>query len=152
MIEMQRKLYGILSEFRGEFGSKGNDLLNEGKYHAALKFFNKSLEVYPKSVYFMDGKGLALAQLGKHEEAIECYNKIIETSDKYLIGYLPTFEDLFEITCTAFIAKGISLMILGNTIESIKEARQFGEYLDVWPDRRYLRNYKRLEDYENFWL
>jgi hypothetical protein len=81
-----------------------------------------------------------------------CYNKIIETSDKYLIGYLPTFEDLFEITCTAFIAKGISLMILGNTIESIKEARQFGEYLDVWPDRRYLWNYKRLEDYENFWL
>src|SRR5919109_161534 len=100
----------------------------------------------------MYGKGLALAQLGKHEEAIECYNKIIETSDKYLIGYLPTFEDLFEITCTAFIAKGISLMILGNTIEAIKEARQFGEYLDVWPDRRYLWNYKRLEDYENFWL
>ena len=65
---------GIISEFRGEWGSKGNDLLNEGKYHAALNFFNDYLEVYPKSVYFMYGKGLALAQLGKHEEAIECYN------------------------------------------------------------------------------
>ena len=152
---MQRKLYGILSEFRGEFGSKGNDLLNEGKYHAALKFFNKSLEVYPKSVYFMDGKGVALTMLGKHEEAIECYNKVIETSDKYIIEYSPTFEDLFEITCIAFIQKGISLMILGKTIESIKVAHQFGEYLDVWPDRRYLRgnvNYKGLKDIENFWL
>jgi hypothetical protein len=35
---------GIIPEFRGEFGSKGNYLLNEGKYHAALNFFNDSLE------------------------------------------------------------------------------------------------------------
>lgn len=59
----------------------------------------------------MYGKGLALAQLGKHEEAIECYNKIIETSDKYLIEYIPTFIDLFTITCTAFNQKGVSLKI-----------------------------------------
>jgi tetratricopeptide (TPR) repeat protein len=153
-LKLRPPTYGILSEFTGERGSKGNDLLNEGKYHAALNFFNASLGVYPKSVYFMYGKGLALAQLGKDEEAIESYNKVIGTSDKYLIGYFPTFEGLFQITCTAFIAKGVSLMILGNTIESIKVAHQFGEYLDAWPDRRYLRDYKGqgLEDYENFWL
>jgi tetratricopeptide (TPR) repeat protein len=100
----------------------------------------------------MYGKGLACAQLGKHEEAIECYNKIIETSDKYLIEYYATFHDLCNITCTAFIQKWVSLMILGKSIESIKVAQEFEEYLDAWPDRRCAMGYSLLSDYENFWL
>jgi len=35
----------------------------------------------------MYGKGLALAGLGKYDEAIEYYDKIIETSEKYLLEY-----------------------------------------------------------------
>jgi tetratricopeptide (TPR) repeat protein len=145
---------GIISEFRGECGSQGNYLLNEGRYHEALNFFNDSLEVYPKSVYFMYGKGLALAQLGKHEEAIECYNKIIETSDKYLLEYIPTFMDLFNITCTAFDQKGVSLKILGKNVESIEVAQQYEEYLDAWPDRCHVSSERLMKGIssENFWL
>lgn len=80
----------MLSEFRGEEGSEGQELLEKGEYQSAINF-DKKLEVYPKSVYYMFGKGSALAGLGKHEEAIEYYDKIIETSNYYLIGWFPTF-------------------------------------------------------------
>jgi tetratricopeptide (TPR) repeat protein len=55
----------MFSEFRGEEGSIGQDLVNEGEYQAAIDFFDKALNVYPKSIYFMYGKGLALAGLGE---------------------------------------------------------------------------------------
>lgn len=108
----------MLSEFRGENGSKGQDLLDKGEYYAATKVFEKDLEKYPKSVYYLFGKGLSLAKLGNHKEATNYYIKVVETSDKYLIEYLPTFEELYEITLKALYEKWRSLQILGEREES----------------------------------
>ena len=104
----------MLSEFRGENGSEGQDLLDKGEYYAAIKAFEKDLEKYPKSVYYLFGKGLSLAKLGNHKEATNYYSKVVETSDKYLIEYLPTFEELYEITLKALYEKWRSLQILGS--------------------------------------
>jgi tetratricopeptide (TPR) repeat protein len=108
----------MLSEFRGENGSEGQDLLDKGEYYAAIKSFEKDLEKYPKSVYYLFGKGLSLAKLGNHKEATNYYSKVVETSDKYLIEYLPTFEELYEITLKALYEKWRSLQILGEREES----------------------------------
>jgi tetratricopeptide (TPR) repeat protein len=98
----------MFSEFRGEEGSIGQDLVNEGEYQAAINIFDKALNVYPESIYFMYGKGLALAGLGKYDEAIEYYDKIIDTSEKYLLDTLQsiaTFVDLYGIIYSAFYEK-----------------------------------------------
>jgi tetratricopeptide (TPR) repeat protein len=108
----------MLSEFRGERGSEGQDLLDKGEYYAAIKSFEKDLEKYPKSVYYLYGKGLSLAKLGNHKEATNYYSRVVETSDKYLIEYLPTFEELYEITLKALYEKWRSLHILGEREES----------------------------------
>jgi tetratricopeptide (TPR) repeat protein len=108
----------MLSEFRGENGSEGQDLLDKGEYYAAIKSFEKDLEKYPKSVYYLFGNGLSLAKLGNHKEATNYYSKVVETSDKYLIEYLPTFEELYEITLKALYEKWRSLKILGEREES----------------------------------
>src|SRR6476620_10479689 len=107
-----------ISEYRGENGSEGQDLLDKGEYYAAIKSFEKDLEKYPKSVYYLFGKGLSLAKLGNHKEATNYYSKVVETSDKYLIEYLPTFEELYEITLKALYEKWRSLKILGEREES----------------------------------
>jgi tetratricopeptide (TPR) repeat protein len=114
----------MLSEFRGENGSEGQDLLDKGEYYAAIKSFEKDLEKYPKSVYYLFGKGLSLAKLGNHKEATNYYNKVVETSDNYLIEsankkkYLATFEELYDITLKALYEKWRSLQILGEREES----------------------------------
>jgi tetratricopeptide (TPR) repeat protein len=136
----------MLSEFRGEDGSKGQELLEKGEYQSAINFFDKKLEIYPKSVYYTFGKGSALAGLGKHEEAIEYYDKIIETSNYYLIGWFPTFVDLHDITCSAYNEKLRSLNTIERSMEAKRLAQQFIEYLDAFPPDRFVDNF------ENFWL
>jgi tetratricopeptide (TPR) repeat protein len=124
----------MLSEFRGENGSEGQDLLDKGEYYAAIKSFEKDLEKYPKSVYYLFGNGLSLAKLGNHKEATNYYSKVVETSDKYLIEYLPTFEELYEITLKALYEKWRSLKILGEREESaicLNRIRELSE-LDIF--------------------
>ena len=124
----------MLSEFRGENGSEGQDLLDKGEYYAAIKSFEKDLEKYPKSVYYLFGKGLSLAKLGNHKEATNYYSKVVETSDKYLIEYLPTFEELYDITLKALYEKWRSLQILGEREESaicLNQIRELSE-LDTY--------------------
>ena len=140
----------MLSEFRGEHGSIGQDHLNRGEYHEAINFFDKALNVYPKSVYYMYGKGLALARLGKHEEAIEYYDKIIETSEKYLsdtLQSIATFIDLYKITFSAFYEKWDSLNKLRKFVEASLYLDKTKEYLEAWPPEG-----KTFRTWENFWL
>src|SRR5918911_1719633 len=143
-------LLEMLSEFRGEEGSIGQDLVNKGEYQAAINFFDEALNAYPKSVYFMYGKGVALAGLGKYDEAIEYYDKIIETSEKYLLDTLQsiaTFIDLYRITYSAFYEKWDSLSKLSKFVEASICLDKTKEYLEAWPPEG-----KTFRTWENFWL
>jgi len=140
----------MFSEFRGEEGSIGQDLVNEGEYQAAINFFDKALNVYPKSIYFMYGKGLALAGLGKYDEAIEYYDKIIETSEKYLLDTLQsiaTFVDLYRIIYSAFYEKWDSLSKSSKFVEASICLDKTKEYLEAWPPEG-----RTFRTWENFWL
>lgn len=140
----------IFSEFRGEEGSIGQDLVNEGEYQAAKNFFDKALNVYPKSIYFMYGKGLALAGLGKYDEAIEYYDKIIEPSEKYLLDTLQsiaTFVDLYRIIYSAFYEKWDSLSKLSKFVEASICLDKTKEYLEAWPPEG-----RTFRTWESFWL
>jgi tetratricopeptide (TPR) repeat protein len=98
----------------------------------------------------MYGKGLALARLGKHEEAIEYYDKIIETSEKYLLDTLQsiaTFIDLYKITFSAFYEKWNSLNKLRKFLEASLCFDKTKEYLEAWPPED-----KTFRTWENFWL
>src|SRR6185437_1556004 len=60
------------------------------------------LEIDPKFIFALDNKCLALSNLGRNEEAIECCDRILEIDPKYV---------------KAICNKGISLMELGRKEE-----------------------------------
>ena len=97
----------------------------------------------------MYGKGLALTKLGKHEQAIEYYDRIIETSDKYLIDdhSIATFADLYKITYSTFYEKWKSLTTLGKIIEANACLDKTKEHLEAWPPEG-----KSFITLESFWL
>jgi len=50
-------------------------------------FYNKAIELNPNDSNAYNNKGLALAGLKRHQEAIECFNKAIELNPNYSIAY-----------------------------------------------------------------
>ena len=57
----------VLSETT--WGGFGNDLLKTGSYRRAVRFFSKSLRLYPTDVWALNNRGLAYVKLGKQEKA-----------------------------------------------------------------------------------
>ena len=61
----------------------GYRLNNVGKYSEALGFFDASIKKSPKFILAWINKGMALKNLSKIDEAIECYDNIINKIDSY---------------------------------------------------------------------
>ncbi|MDP2767989.1 MAG: tetratricopeptide repeat protein, partial [Candidatus Methanoperedens sp.] len=61
----------------------GNVLLKLKRYEAAIKCYDKAIEIDPNyaSIWFF--KGEALAELKRYEEAIKCYDKAIEINPNF---------------------------------------------------------------------
>jgi len=51
-------------------------------YMKAIKSYDKALELNPEYGNAWIGKGVALANLGRHEDALECYDKALELNPK----------------------------------------------------------------------
>ena len=81
------------------------NLLNDTKYHAAVKICNQVLELDPNNESALYNKGLALSNLGKYDEAIRCYDKVIEIDPKNV---------------DALYNKGLALSNLGKYDEAIR--------------------------------
>jgi tetratricopeptide (TPR) repeat protein len=58
--------------------NKGLDLYYESKQYEAIKYFDRSLEIDPKSAPSLFNKGYALYSLEKYDEALECFDKARE--------------------------------------------------------------------------
>ena len=65
--------------------SKGQTLMDEGKYYDALGFFEQALLLNQNDPDLWNNKGVALRSLGRYEESMECFNKSleIEPRDKF---------------------------------------------------------------------
>lgn len=61
-----------------ELSSIGISLLQQGKFHDALEYFDKILTIDPNDVITLGNKGAALTQLNRHDEAITLYKKALE--------------------------------------------------------------------------
>ena len=55
--------------------SKGIALFSQRKYDEAMTCFDKAIEIDPNNADAWNGKGHALAFLGRNTEAQECFNK-----------------------------------------------------------------------------
>jgi tetratricopeptide (TPR) repeat protein len=69
----------------------------------------------PFDIYAWNNKGVALEALGRHEEAIRCFQKAIEIEPSY---------------ATAWKNKGMALKSLGHESEA-KEAMKIAEELGL---------------------
>ncbi len=83
---------------------EANGLLNASRFEEALISYEKVLNIDPRSLDALNGKGLILNQLGKYEEAITWFDKALEIN--------PSFANALD-------NKGITLSNLGKYEEAI---------------------------------
>ena len=58
--------------------SKGQSLLEDGKFDDALGFFEQALLLNQDNPDLWNHKGIVLRSLGRYEEAMECFNKSLK--------------------------------------------------------------------------
>ena len=58
--------------------SKGLSSLDDGKFDAALSFFEQALTLDDKNPDLWNHKGTALRSLGRYQEAMDCFNKSLQ--------------------------------------------------------------------------
>ena len=68
-----------------ELVEKGQSLMSDGKFDAALGFFEQALLLNQNDPDLWNNKGVALRSLGRYEESMDCFNKSleIEPRDKF---------------------------------------------------------------------
>lgn len=76
---------------------KGKALLKLERADAAIKAFNKAIELKPDDAAAYNEKGYALASLEKHNEAISCYNKAIALKPDDAEAYYNKGRSLCEL-------------------------------------------------------
>jgi tetratricopeptide (TPR) repeat protein len=58
--------------------SKGQSLLEDGKFDDALGFFEQALLLNQADPDLWNHKGIVLRSMGRYEEAMECFNKSLK--------------------------------------------------------------------------
>ena len=61
-----------------ELVTKGQSLLEDGKFDDALGFFEQALLLNQDDPDLWNYKGIVLRSLGRYEEAMECFNKSLK--------------------------------------------------------------------------
>jgi tetratricopeptide (TPR) repeat protein len=80
------------------YNNRGNAYLAKGQYDAAIKDYDKSIELKPRYANAYDNRGKAYRAEGRYDEAIRDYDKAIRLK--------PDFEDAYEGRIAAYVAKG----------------------------------------------
>lgn len=71
-----------------------------GDWGAALRCYERAIALDPQSVRLSAQRGAALSQLGRHSEAIESFNHVMETSPAFFSRF-EDFEELFRASQAA---------------------------------------------------
>ncbi len=58
--------------------SKGQSLLEDGKFDDAFGFFEQALLLNQDDPDLWNHKGIVLRSMGRYEEAMECFNKSLK--------------------------------------------------------------------------
>jgi tetratricopeptide (TPR) repeat protein len=76
---------------------KGNDLVKQKQYQAAIDSFDRAIKIRPDGAEAWSQKGYCLSQLKLFDRAIDCYHKVIEIDDSNEYAYLAIALDLYNI-------------------------------------------------------
>jgi tetratricopeptide (TPR) repeat protein len=105
---------------------KGFELLTRGLSLESIPYLNQYLDVNPLDSMVWTKKGLALHDLRRYEEAIQCYDKALEINPNY---------------ATAHYEKGLTF----NNLRRYEEAIQcYDKALEIDPNFALALNNKRL--------
>lgn len=80
-----------------DYLQKAKQLLKQGRYDEALKYFDSALELNAEDVWAWIRRGDALAKLQRYNEALKSYDKAIEISPKEGVFWYGRGEVLSEI-------------------------------------------------------
>ena len=61
-----------------ELVSKGQSLMDDGKFEDALSAFEQALLLNQNDPDLWNYKGVALRSLGRYDESVECFNRSLE--------------------------------------------------------------------------
>ena len=94
---------------------KGAVLHLLGRYDEAVKAFKKALEIDPRLEGAQEGKGLALAAMGKLNESTRSYAEVLDYFDN-AIKMANSTQNLSD----AWLSKGLALQEQGRYEEALK--------------------------------
>lgn len=63
--------------------NRGLAELNQGQYMNALNAYNQANQLIPDNIYVLTGQGMALAQLGCTQFALDLFNEVLQLSPRY---------------------------------------------------------------------
>lgn len=69
-----------------DLADRGYQKLRKGEVTAAKEFFVKALQINPKNPYALINLGVAYEQEGSYPQAIEMYERVIETNTDLVVG------------------------------------------------------------------
>lgn len=61
----------------------GNSYFHNGKYLEAVAEYNVVLQINPDNPNILYNKGVSLMKLRRHDEAIACFDKVMEINPNY---------------------------------------------------------------------
>src|SRR5215211_6848397 len=70
---------------------------NSDDYKSAIMWYNKAINLEPLSIEAINGKGLSLSELGKHQEAIKLYDKALKIDPSLLVSIYYKTRSLEEL-------------------------------------------------------
>lgn len=70
----------------------GNRHFNNAEYFEAIVEYNVAIRLNPTNPNIHYNKGVALMKLGRHDEAVGCFDKVVKLSPNY-------FEDFNRRVC-----------------------------------------------------
>ena len=77
-----------LAEEAEKHKNKGNDSYKTGNYREAIEFYNKAIELCPKSAAYYGNRSAAYLMINKYKEAIEDAKMSTRLDENFVKGYL----------------------------------------------------------------
>ncbi|MGA9097468.1 MAG: tetratricopeptide repeat protein [Methanotrichaceae archaeon] len=101
--------------------NKGVDVMSQGDFLQAIKYFDKAIELDPKDVKSWNNKGICLLSISRFDDAIACIDKTIEIDPQHAFYWYN---------------RGVCMDRLGHVDEAIqsfdKAIELYPKYAEAW--------------------
>ena len=113
--EYQQAIAGLQARQEAyEAHEKAKEALKQGNAGEALRLANQAIEKYPDEALFHGLRGDALAKQGRHEQAVQAYDRAVSRNREYFAFHL---------------GRGLSHQALGNTSQARRDFQRSNDLL-----------------------